>query len=154
MKTMKQLIILSLGLITILFSCKSEKTNLFKDLGSVKTEVSAVQQYVDDNTFIDIDVNGLAYELASTNPENKVDVAKVAKMKAALYRFYSHVTLVDGIYKCDLTSASEINVSSDVFDALLSNLGDMNDAIANAKKEGKEIHASKIDQDYLNNLLK
>ena len=123
-------------------------------MGSVKTEVSAVQQYVDDNTFIDIDVNGLAYELASTNAENKVDADKVAKMKAALYGFYSHVTLVDGIYKCDLTSASDINVSSDVSDALLSNLGDMNDAIANAKKEGKEIHASKIDQDYLNSLLK
>ena len=138
----------------IIFCCKSGKTSLFKDLGSVKTEVGAVQKYVDDNTFIDINVNGLAYELALTNAENKVDADKVAKMKAALYRFYSHVNLVDGIYKCDLTSAIEINVSSDVFDALLSNLGDMNDAIANAKKEGKEIHASKIDQDYLNSLLK
>ena len=151
MKTIKQSIILAAG--SILLSCNSEKTNLSKDLSTVKTEVKVAQQYVDDSTFIDIDVNGLAHDLASTQSGKKVDVDKVAKMKAALYRFYSHVNLVNGIYKCDLSSASEINVSSDVFKALMTNLEDMNDAIANAKKEGKEIYVSKIDQNYLDHLL-
>ena len=151
MKTIKQSIILAVGL--ILLGCNSEKTNLSKDLPTVKTEVKVAQQYVDDNTFIDVDVNGLAQDFASTQSGNKVDVDKVAKMKAALYRFYSHVNLVDGIYKCDLSSAAEINVSSDVFKVLMKNLEDMNEAIANAKKEGKEIHVSKIDQNYLDHLL-
>ena len=154
MKTMKPFIILSIGLTALLLSCQSEKTSLFKDLGAVKTEVSTVRQYVDDSTFIDVDVTALAQDLASTHSENRVDVDKVAKMKAALYRFYSHVNLVDGVYECDLSSAAEIHVSSDVFNVLKTNLEDMNAAIAKAKKEGKEIHVSQIDQDYLNNLLK
>ena len=154
MKTIKQIIILSIGLTALLFSCKSEKSNLFKDLGTVKTEVNTVQQYVDDNTFIDVDVNALAHDLASSHTENKVDADKVAMMRAALYRFYSHVKLVNGFYECDLSSAAEIKVSPDVFDALQTNLEDMNAAIADAKKDGKEIHVSEIDQDYLNNLLK
>ena len=154
MKVMKSLMILSIGLIGLLSSCKSEKHNVFQDVSSHQTKGDMVQQYLDDNTFINLDVKALARDLASSASTQDVDAQKVALMKVALYRFYSHVDLEDGVYKCNLSRADEINVSDEVFHALLDNLQEMNLAIANARKEGKDINLSKIDQEYLNRLLK
>ena len=84
---------------------------------------------------------------ASVNQEEQ------AKMKAALYRFYSHVELVDDTYVCNLTSAEDINVSQGVYTALLNNLADMNNAILQAKNEGKELYIQDVNEAYLNSLL-
>ena len=64
-------------------------------------------------------------------------------MKAAICRFYSKVKLVNGIYICKLTSASDINVSIGVYTALLNNLNEMNEVIKKAKDSGKSVNAQK-----------
>lgn len=74
----------------------------------------------------------------------------MARMKAALYRFYSHVKLEEEGYVCDLSSANEINVSSTVYMALLNN---MNASYKKAKSEGQNVVALSVNKAYLDSLL-
>lgn len=76
------------------------------------------------------------------------------KAFAALYRFYSHVQLIDSCYVCSLKSAAEINVSQTVFETLKNNLDDMNEQIESLRKAGEKVSLPDIDNDYLKSLLR
>ena len=84
----------------------------------------------------------------TSNEENAL-----CKMKAAIYRFYSHVKIKDGKYSCSLTNAREINISNQLFSTLRQNLESGNVWIEKCKKEGKEIVIPEINEEYLNSLL-
>ena len=74
-------------------------------------------------------------------------------MFVALYRFYSHVKVVDDAYVCDLTNAQEIQVSERVFRSLSENLQKTNLQIQRLKEQGKKVTISEITPEYLNSLL-
>lgn len=74
-------------------------------------------------------------------------------MKAAVYRFYKHVSVKDSLYILDIQDASEINISTRVFTALAENLKEMNDFIKLAKEKGENIDLFIPDEEYLNSLL-
>lgn len=151
---MKNILLGVISVLTIMiYSCQANLTDTVRNVSSVETPINAVKKYVDDNTYIDLDVIGLAKEIASPSTKVKVDLDKVAKMKAAIYRFYSNVELKDGVYNCKITSASEINVSLEVYTALLDNLNEINMVIQKAKKEGQSINVPDVDEAYLNSLL-
>ena len=76
------------------------------------------------------------------------------KAFAALYRFYSHVQLIDSCYVCSLKSAAEINVSQTVFETLKNNLDDMNEQIESLRKAGEKVSLPDFDNDYLKSLLR
>lgn len=76
------------------------------------------------------------------------------KAFAALYRFYSHVQLIDSCYVCSLKSAAEINVSQTVFETLKNNLDDMNEQIESLRKAGEKVSLPDVDNDYLKSLLR
>lgn len=153
MKKRNVLLSLVIGFVTIVSSCQSDLNDTILNVSSIKTQTNAVKKYVDENSYIDVDVVGLAKEIASPDTRAVVDIDKVARMKAAIYRFYSNVELKDGIYNCKLTSASEINVSVEVYTALLDNLNDLNEAIQKAKEKGQSIHVPTVNETYLNSLL-
>ena len=73
--------------------------------------------------------------------------------KAAVYRFFQHVKLLDGIYVCDITSASEIDLSPDIFDDLINNLEDINQVIRYNKEKGLPLEVPDVTEEYLNSLL-
>ena len=153
---MKKLIflwMLALTVTTVISSCQSEEENVVQTIATVQTETNAVKKYVDENTFIDLDVMALAKEIASPDTRAAVDLDKVAQMKAAIYRFYSHVELEEGIYVCHLSAASDINVSESVYQTLLDNLNAMNNSIQQAKEEGQKINVPEVSEAYLNSLL-
>lgn len=56
--------------------------------------------------------------LPGTQIQASVTAEDSAQMFVALYRFYSHVKVVDDAYVCDLTNAQEIQVSERVFRSL------------------------------------
>lgn len=148
------LFIIAIGLVVLIFSCQSEsREKTAANVSSVAMQAGLVKKYVEENTYIDIDVVKLEKEIASPNTRASVDQDKVAQMKAAIYRFYNHVKLKDGFYHCDLTSASQINVSTNVYTALLNNLNDMNADIRKLKEKGQEVTVPDIDEAYLNSLL-
>ena len=75
-------------------------------------------------------------------------------MKAAVYRFYKHVSVKDGYYVCGIKDGSEINVSQSVFVTLLENLNKMNRMIKEAKDRGEAIEVQVPDEEYMNSLLR
>lgn len=83
----------------------------------------------------------------------KTSQEDIAMAKAAVYRFFQHVKLVDGIYVCDITSASEIDLSPDIFDDLINNLEDINQVIRYNKEKGLPIEVPEVTEEYLNSLL-
>lgn len=135
-------------------SCQSSSKEDTKPATSTEVTTNNAKKYVDENTYIDLDVDALAKEIANPQTRATVDNEKQSQMNAALYRFYSHVKLVDGAYTCDLTSAKDINVSARVYAALKNNLDDMNADIRKAKEAGEEIDTPEVDEAYLASLLK
>lgn len=75
------------------------------------------------------------------------------KMKAALYRFYSHVKTVEGEHVCSLKNVRDINVSKKLFAVLQENLEEGNAWVKKCKKEGKEVMIQEVSGEYLNSLL-
>lgn len=156
MKRHLSIVTLCLAVTFLFWNCQSDLNETMQQVASIETQPDLVKKYVEENSYIEIDVSALAKEIAKaqTTRSVSVDQDKVAQMKAALYRFYSNVELVNDTYVCKLTSAKDINVSADVYKALLDNLNEMNTAIQEAKKNGKEVVIPQVDKTYLESLLK
>lgn len=147
--------ILSAVFIITLNSCDSESNDatIVQKIAAVSTEPTAVEKIVKNNSFIDIDINHAAKQAAMGT--RATDTEEMAKAKAAIYRFYSHVRLNESKqYECTLTSAKEINISQNLFEALLQNLEAMNSFIKEGTKSGQNVVAPEITEEYLNSLLK
>ena len=100
--------------------------------------------------FLDVDMSKF---LPGTQTQASVTAEDSAQMFVALYRFYSHVKVVDDAYVCDLTNAQEIQVSERVFRSLSENLQKTNLQIQRLKEQGKKVTISEITPEYLNSLL-
>lgn len=117
----------------------------------------AVKKLVDENAFIDVEVESLVSSLqnaeATGSRVSAENQEEVVKMKAALYRFFSRVKVENGQYVTDLASPEEINVSRGLYDALMNNLTEMNEFLAKAKENGEEAQIGEVTEEYLNSLL-
>lgn len=156
MKKNTALITLCLTTILALSSCQSDTHEIIQQVSSIETPSELVKKYMDENSYIELDVHELAKDIAKipTTRTAPVNQEQLAQMKVALYRFYSHVELVGDTYVCKLTSAKDINVSVDVYTALLNNLNDINASIQEAKQKGQKVVIPKVDKAYLDSLLK
>lgn len=139
---------------TITYSCQADLDDTLQNISSLETNAATVKKYVDENIYIDLDVYQLVKDVASPKTRATVNTDQIAQMKAAIYRFYSHVQVVNGFYKCSLKAASDINVSEGVYIALLNNLNDMNKNIQKAIDKGISFNVQEADEEYLNSLLK
>ncbi|MBD5256141.1 MAG: hypothetical protein HDS50_00715 [Bacteroides sp.] len=119
----------------------------------MKAPASLVQQYALSDTFIDVDAKALSEIITNPDSRSAVNSDDIAKMKAALYRFYKNVKLEDGIYICDIEDGKSINISESLFVTLKENLQKMNDGVKEAHEKGIEVVQSKPDSAYLNSLL-
>lgn len=131
--------------------------NNIQKTASPADETSNVQKIAESGKFIDINIKKLSDELSTVDTKaSSVSVLKNDKDKAfaALYRFYSHVQLIDSCYVCSLKSAAEINVSQTVFETLKNNLDDMNEQIESLRKAGEKVSLPDVDNDYLKSLLR
>lgn len=122
----------------------------------VKPSGELVKSYVESNDFIDVDVKAIEY--AAINPASSrsqnVTEEELAKMVAGIYRFYKHVSVIDGLYSCSLKSGAEINISEDMFMSMLNNIEDINGYIKEVKDRGETINVMEPTEEYLESLLK
>ena len=129
--------------------------NNIQKTASPADETSNVQKIAESGEFIDINIKKFSDELSTVNTK-VLSALKNDKDKAfaALYRFYSHVQLIDSSYVCSLKSAAEINVSQTIFETLKNDLDDMNEQIESLRKAGEKVSLPDIDNDYLKSLLR
>lgn len=159
---MRNLKLLSVITIMLFFvGCKSGNKTEDKSTESTAetpqmtdTPKGLVKKYVEDNTYIDVDIPSIAYSLANPSAvSGTISGDDMAKAKAAIYRFYKNVSIVDGYFTCSIQSGSDINVSDNVFTALSENLNEMNSHIKEAKAKGETVNLFEPDENYLNSLL-
>ncbi|MDE6810451.1 MAG: hypothetical protein K2J42_10255 [Muribaculaceae bacterium] len=152
MKSFSSLII---GIVIMtLIGCQNNATNnLIENPNEINEANTKVKDYVDNNTYIDVDVQALVKKTTAQDSRSNITEDDNAKMKAAVYRFYKHVSVKDSLYILDIQDASEINISTRVFTALAENLKEMNDFIKLAKEKGENIDLFIPDEEYLNSLL-
>ncbi|TCD29753.1 hypothetical protein EZ456_01665 [Pedobacter psychrodurus] len=161
MKTkLKSTILLSLILTTsTIFSCtkkNDESKQLMDKISSYKSSIS-VKALVEKKSFIDVDFAKIApIKLRSnkTEKEMREQELEMAKAKAAVYRFYSHVKLINGLYKVEIENGKSINISENSFIFIENNLKANNDWIEKEKAAGKIVDTPPVTSEYLNALIK
>ncbi len=149
---MKRIIQVLLMICIPFTGCNTTNEKMIQEIAKLETEPNAVKKLVDENTYIDFDYQDLVIQMTS-DKRASVDKGLLAKSKVALYRFYSHVQLVDDQYVCSLKDGSEINVSERVFVAMSDDLDQMNTSIRENKEKGANLVIFKPDAKYLNSLL-
>ena len=153
---MKKLItcIFVLSAFIVLSSCDSDSDpTAIQKIAAIKTEPTAVEKIINNNSFIDIDLSQISKQITMGTIAAKAE--DLAKTKADIYRFYSHVHLNENKqYVCLINSAQEINVSQNVFDTLKKNLDETNSIIEQTIDSGNNIIVPEITTEYLNSLLK
>ena len=152
---MKSFTSLIIGIVIMtLIGCQNNATNnLIENPNEINEANTKVKDYVDNNTYIDVDVQALVKKTTAQDSRSNITEDDNAKMKAAVYRFYKHVLVKVSLYIHDIQDASEINISTRVFTALVKNLKEMNDFIKLAKEKGENIDLFIPDEEYLNSLL-
>lgn len=140
MNTAKTLCILALFAVV---SCRTNVSNS-TEFGSAPNAESIISS---DEWIEFSSTDSLIKETESLSPE------EAAQMKAALFRFYSHVKLEDGVYQCNLSSGKEINISEELFNVLLANLQETNSQIKEFRDKGVSVFLPEVTEDYLNSLL-
>jgi uncharacterized lipoprotein NlpE involved in copper resistance len=142
-------------IIIIIMGCKREQTAVSPlPATSVKpstTKLSLkINQLVKTDSLIDFDA-----AKGMTNVDKSITEPEYAKMRAATYRFYKNVKLVDGKYVYRGTGGGKsINLSDRVFTAFTNNLNDINKSIESQISKGQRIELPEVTDDYLNSLLK
>ena len=148
-KIRNSICILFLGL--FLLSCiKEDNININRN---IETAI-AVQSSVNAKTFVNSEEK-LHVQIDQSNPQflKNLSDTDVAKLKAALYKFYSTVHLKDEHYYTQLKSGAEINISEDLYKLFKNNLEDMNQNIDNLKDRNEMVKIQKITPKYLESLL-
>ena len=138
-------------LILFTYGCKTNENLENAKPHSSTIQTKAVKDYVNSNEFINITLQQLK-ESPSTRSSNST--VNEAQWKAALYRFYKHVKIKDGLLVCDLANGKDINLSEELFSFLKVGIETTNEEVEKYKKEGKNLILPPIDDNYLNSLLK
>lgn len=153
MKTNCLLIVL-VALMVVACSDKSQVSPEKGEMVRLEAPAGAVRDYVETDAYLDFDVQALVYK--AINPSSRsVEVTPddVAKSKAAVYRFYKHVKVRDGLLRCSLKNGAEINVSDRVFKAFMDNIDELNEQMQALYDQGDSVDISDPTEEYLNSLL-
>ena len=113
MESRKRGTIWGAGLVLVCAACSeasAEGDTVGRPAYAVDTAV--VQKYLRENVYIDVDMKTLARAVVAGD---KVDAVDMARVRVALYRYFSHVEIMAGHYRCTLRSGEEVAVSSRVF---------------------------------------
>lgn len=106
-----------------------------------------ITAYAQSDTFIQV-------SLPKNARIEELSAADLAKLKAAAYRFYKHVKLVDGHYQVSLPSGKEIAVDEEVVSAYKKAIDQVNQYADSLKAEGQEIRLPEITESYRQHLIK
>lgn len=127
------------------------ETELAESLPVVKAK-----ELVDNNTYIDVDPEWFDNQARlSPNTAHLEHPREFEMLRAATYRFYSRISLLDGKLVCSAKKASDINVSERVFNYMNDNFNETNRIEEEGLKNlGKEYTPILPPAAYLEALLK
>lgn len=144
---MRNIIYLLISSVFIVSGCgnRNETTSQISEDSSF-TESSEI---IANDIFIRANTDALtkspsAYDLSSED---------LATAKAAIYRFYSHVKVVDGYYVCDAFSGEELNMTEETFKLYLDDMNKTNESVRKLREEGKNVIMPEITDKMLESLL-
>ncbi len=158
---MNLLTIISTAIGILLCSCTCSGTipserNDLDELAALLPKVPAglVKSYVDSDEIIDVDLTSLTIYLDNSRSKS-VDrnTREIAKAKAALYRFYKNVEVVDGYFVCHVDKASDAKLSKRTFNLLYNSLKEMNKSLKKDYEKGVDVVITAPDERYLKSLL-
>jgi hypothetical protein len=154
---MKKIKILCLALTCLFaFACvKSDEPLSLEKLEAIRTANTGGEtaRLLKEDAVIDIDIEKLNKEL-SDRTKPKYQKPELAKARAVLYRYYSHVKLNGDQYVSTLKSAGEINVSEKFFKYLNDGLNKTNQEIKRMKAKDPNLEIPQITPQYLQSLTK
>lgn len=138
--------------IALFFGCSEhpEENNLNDQLFKVRTKTS-VTKFIESDEFIAVPRQKEALKRGDISTLSDQEIAKI---KAALYRFYSHVELgANGRYIVKISSGEDIRISEEIFYVFKENIDDINDILDDASKSNINYEAPQITKEYLEDLL-
>lgn len=133
-------------------SCSNSPSAKDTNNDQIKSVSEMTKEFVESNDYIDIDPLEIN-DMMAKETRSSFSEENEAKAHAVLYRFYSHVSIVDGKYTTTLKSASDINISEKAFNYLMDNLVQVNESLDAAYKNGEQVELADIGEEYLNHLL-
>lgn len=143
----------ALAFFFFVIGCSEDQINLnskLEELSPLESSVSA-RSFVESNEELKVQID-------ATNPVFVASLSdiEIAKLKAALYRFYSTVEVKEDKYYTPLENAKEINLSKELFKLFEDNLSEMNRNIDELKDKegGNEFVVQQVAPEYLESLLK
>ncbi len=136
--------------LTIIIGCNGNNqmdiNSKINEISFLESSVSA-RKFIETNEFIDVDIHKSKPSTASMSDND------IAKLKAAVYRFYKTVKVENGQYNTSLISARQIKTSTSLYESLYENLLEMNRNIETLSKNKEEVEIPEITDTYLESLL-
>ena len=130
----KSSFLLAIGISLLLIGCNNPKDSqeTSSKEASIMQKAPSVKELVDSREFLDIPYTKeqLLEERVSLTPE------ELTKLKAMAYRFYDHLELKDSVYRVGDLTASDLNISDDIFTAMKHNVDEVNAFIKENNKKG------------------
>ena len=129
----------------------------------LSTPVMKAKAIVDNNTYIDVDMQALNKILGDYIRENglpKYDITadlypeEYEMSRAAMYRYYSKLVIEDGLLVCTAKSAEELNMSERTFKFMDDNIKRMQKQCIDAREQGLEVDLQPVTANYLNGLIR
>ena len=142
---------LSILLLLIIISVSSCHTNPVEkaiNIESIITEKSTIpaRQYIANNQFIDVKLPEPIHTQSFTDTD-------LAKLKAAVYRFYKDAKLENGKYVSAVKDGKEINISEELYKALYNDMENTNRGVEKSKADAGQIKSPVMTPQHLDSLL-
>ena len=124
--------------------------------------ITTAKMIIANNSFIDVDIaaleNTTTGQRNTSNPQSAKAITEPypeehEMTRAALYRYYSKVTIVDGLMVCSAKKASDLNMSERTFRYINDNVNAINETVKEAQSKGTKVHMPEITADYLRFLI-
>lgn len=117
----------------------------------LETEIPA-RKFVESNEFLSVPYT---VDQLKVTDKSKFSDEELAKIKAALYRFFSNVELTSSnTYQINISNGEKIGIFNTLFDAFKNNIYEINLVLQDSTKGSDKYHAPEISKEYLEQLLK
>lgn len=167
---MKRCIFITILALTGMASCSSHEelasttsTKLDKEMASSPpVPIATAKMLVDNNSFIDVDMEAHdRVTVENYNPKIPGSYKIAAELypeeealsRAALYRYYSKLSIIDGQWICSAKKASDLNMSERTFNYMNDNINNLNEQAKQAREEGMTVRMPEITAEYLRSLI-
>lgn len=147
-------LIFTLGLFIMMTACGNNAAENNSDTVENEYPIQSIKELALSDSLIDVDLLDVQASGIMSKESTRGTISEIPReVRAALYRFYSHVSLEDSLYVCNLKSAGEINVSEKLFNDMMNDLQKCNMTIKENNEKGLENVLSPVDSTYLSSLL-